>query len=417
MSVERVLYCAAHGGFAGQAVPLGGGAAVSNLLRAEWGRTRPFELELLGPAILGAQAPTGRQLVEFNERQYAAFCEAFRAASTQAVLRHDPRRTAVLVNDISEGPDFQALHAAGFGIVTVYHVDVVAYIAAIYLKGRVAPRRLTRFWDGLRAVRLDRVAPVILRLIFAQQRASLLYSKAVVVPSAGMKEILLDCYPETPEGRIHVVPWGAPPAAAGEDEVTPEALRREFGVPEEARILLCLSRISPEKGQDLLLEALLEAERGGRLPQRPLWLFLCGEAAFMHGQRHMARLRALAGRLRQVKVVFPGYVMGARKRAFFRLADLYVFPSRHESYGLTLMEALSEGLPAVCLEHQGSREVMTPEVGVMLRRADAGALWAAIGGLLEDEPRRRAMSAAAREYAAARPFAMAAKRLAGLLTA
>lgn len=417
MKTERVLYCAAHGGFAGQAVPLGGGAAVSNLLLDEWARTRPFAVELLGPAILGAGAPTGRQLVEFDEGQYADFCERFRAASTQAVLRHDPRTSAVLVNDISEGPDFAALHARGFPIVTVYHVDVVAYIAAIYLKGWMAPRSLTRFWEGLRGLRLDRVAPVILRLIFAQQRASLQYSRAVVVPSAGMKDILLGCYPETPRERIHVLPWGAPPRS-GEEETAragAAALRREFGVPDEARVLLCLSRISPEKGQDLLLEALLEAERRGRLPSGPLWLFLCGEPAFMHGRRHLEHLHRLAARLRRVKVVFPGYVAGLRKRAFFRMADLYVFPSRHESYGLTLMEALSEGVPAVCLEHQGSREVMTPEVGLMLKRPGAAEFWSAIESLLADEPRRAAMAEAATRYAEARPFGLAAERLAGLL--
>ena len=58
----------------------------------------------------------------------------------------------------------------------------------------------------------------------------------------------------------------------------------------------------------------------------------------------------LAARLKRTRVVFPGYVTGERKRAFFALADLYVFPSRHESYGLTLLEALAAGLPAVCLD-------------------------------------------------------------------
>ncbi|WP_321470947.1 glycosyltransferase family 4 protein [uncultured Paludibaculum sp.] len=417
MSIERVVYCAAHGGFGGQAIPLGGGAAVSNLLLEEWGRTRPFELELLSPAILGGGGPSGRELVEFDERQYAAFCESFRAASTQAVLRHDPRTTAVLVNDISEGPDFAALQRAGFRIVTVYHVDVVAYIAAIYLKGRVSPRGLTRFWEVVRSLGLDRVAPVILRLIFAQQRASLVYSHAVVVPSAGMKEILLECYPKTPPERIHVVPWGAPPRHGPPEEaqVAAAALRREFEVPEDARVLLCLSRISPEKGQDVLLEALIEAEQTGRLPREPLWLFLCGEPAFMHGRRHMERLRSLAERLQRVKVVFPGYTMGLRKQAFFQLADLYVFPSRHESYGLTLMEALSEGLPAVCLEHQGSREVMTEAVGVMLKQPSRAELWAAIAGMLDDSERRERMSKAARSYAELRPFSISAGRLAGLL--
>ena len=69
----------------------------------------------------------------------------------------------------------------------------------------------------------------------------------------------------------------------------PEPLRREFGVPHDARVLLTLSRISPEKGQDLLLEALLEWERRDDFPQHPLWLFVCGDAAFMQGQRFLRK--------------------------------------------------------------------------------------------------------------------------------
>jgi len=409
VSVARVLYTAAHGGFDGQAIPLGGGAAVSTLLRDEWSRTRPFDVDLLGPAILGAQAPPGEDLISFNESQYAAFCHRFRDACTAAVLQHDPRHTAVLVNDISEGPDFARVAAAGFRIVTIYHVDVVAYIAAIYLRGRVRPSTLTRAWELLRSFRVDRLPPAILQLIFAQQRASLLSSAAVVVPSSGMKEILLTCYPGTPADRIHVVPWGAPPGAPSDDI----DLRREFGVPPGARVLLCLSRISPEKGQDTLLESLIEWESSASFPGHAVWLFICGEPAFMHGQRQMARLRSLAARLKRIRVVFPGYVTGARKAAFFRLADLYVFPSRHESYGLTLMEALSAGLPAVCLEHQGSRDIMRPEFGAML---PAGApLWPAIAGFLADAERLARMGKAARDYATARPFSASAAEVARLL--
>jgi hypothetical protein len=131
----KVLYLAAHGGFAGQNVPLGGGAAIADALTAEWSRTQPFDLELVTPAILGASAPSARQLVSFRESEYAAFCDSFRQAATREALRHDPASTAILVNDISEGPDFERLARSGFRIFTVYHVDVVAYIASIYLRG------------------------------------------------------------------------------------------------------------------------------------------------------------------------------------------------------------------------------------------------------------------------------------------
>ena len=124
--IRRVLYLAAHGGFAGQSIPLGGGAAVANLLQDAWSETRPFELELIGPQVLDRTAPSGREIVEFNERDYAAFCDRFRHAATREALKYDSRETAILVNDISEGPDFQRLHSAGFRIVTIYHVDVVA---------------------------------------------------------------------------------------------------------------------------------------------------------------------------------------------------------------------------------------------------------------------------------------------------
>jgi len=401
--VNTVLYLAAHGGFAGQRVPLGGGAAVANMLEREWRRSHPFELQMVTPAILGGSAPSARDLVTFDERRYAAFCRAFSQASTAEALRHNPATTSVLVNDISEGPDFAALARAGLRVVTIYHVDVIAYISQIYLRGIVSPRTLTQIWNAVRWL----PAPEILRLIFAQQRASLEHSAAVVVPSSGMKETLLACFPSTPPDRIHVVGWGAPPVdeeATGEDVA---ALRREFNIEDDERVLVTLSRISPEKGQDTLLEALSASRHRIRL-------FICGEPAFMMGEKHFAKLRHLAAKLTRVKVEFPGYVTGRRKQAFFRLADLYVFPSRHESYGLTLMEALRAGAPAVAMAQLGSRDIMRPEFGRLAHsRAELGAL---INQLLDQPGELRAMGAAARAWAGTQDFSIAAAHLASLLT-
>jgi len=412
VSLRKVLYCAAHAGFPVSA-PLGGGAAVARLLEAEWSRARPFELELVTPAILGPGAPSGQQLVSFDERRYAAFCRDFSRASTARILSADPRSAAVLVNDISEAPDFAALARAGFRITTIYHVDVVAYIAAIYLRGLASPGALARLWRGLQKAGAARFAPLILRLIFERQQQSLLYSDAIVVPSSGMKRILLESWPEAREERIHVIPWGAPPPDGGAREEDVDSLRRQYGLRPEERVLLTLSRLSPEKGQDLLLESLLDWERarGNALP--PVRLFICGAPAYMQGQAHLERLRRLAARLRRVRVEFPGHVTGVRKQAFFRLARLFVFASRHESYGLTLMEALAAALPVAALDSEGARDIVQPDFGVLVpRHGSREALWRAIEPLLEDDARRAAMSAAARRYAAARPFSLAARRLA-----
>jgi glycosyltransferase involved in cell wall biosynthesis len=404
--VSRVLYTAAHGGFSAEAVPLGGGAAVFEHLVEEWQRTQPFELQTITPEILGSAAPRGGELVKFGERAYARFSRDFERASTAAILRHDPADTVVLANDVSEGPDFAELGQLGYRVYTIYHVDVVAYVTAIYGRGLIAPETTVRWYRRLR-----RYLPEMAGLVWEKQEASVRHSHGLIVPSEGMREVLLRCYPDCKPEKIHVLPWGNWNPDAPAD---PETLRREFGVPQDARVLLTLSRISPEKGQDLLLDALLEWERRDDFPKNPLWLFVCGDAAFMQGQRFLAKLRERAARLKRTRVVFPGYVTGERKRAFLALADLYVFPSRHESYGLTLLEALAAGLPAVCLDTSGARSVMREEFGALV---PPSGLRAAIATLLADEGGLKAMGAAAREFACRERFSDRAAQLANLLAA
>jgi glycosyltransferase involved in cell wall biosynthesis len=379
---------------------LGGGAAVFEHLVEEWTRTQPFEFETITPAVLGQSAPRGGELVRFGERAYARFCRDFERASTDAILQHDPEETVILANDVSEGPDFAELGRRGYRVYTIYHVDVVAYVAAIYGRGVIAPETTVRWYPRLRGI-----LPEMAKLVWDKQEASVRHSRGLIVPSEGMLEVLLRCYRDCPAGKIHVLPWGN--LNNEEARVDPEPLRREFDVPENARVLLTLSRISPEKGQDLLLEAL-----DGWNPEYPLWLFICGDAAFMQGQRFFKRLRELAARLKHTRVVFPGYVTGERKRAFLALADLYVFPSRHESYGLTLMEALAAGLPAVCLDTAGARSVMREEFGALV---PASGLRAAMAKLLADEGRRTQMGAAAREFAQRERFSDRAAELANII--
>ena len=402
--MPRVLYTAAHGGFSAEAVPLGGGAAVFEHLVEEWKRTQPFELQTITPEILGTSAPSGGDLIKFGERAYARFCREFEEASTAEILRHDPAQTVVLANDISEGPDFAGLDAHGYRVSTIYHVDVVAYVAAIYGHGLIAPETTVR-WHR----RIKRFLPEMAELVWGKQESSVRHSRGLIVPSQGMREVLLRCYPACPREKIHVLPWGNWNADTPAD---PAALRREFGVPGNARVLLALSRISPEKGQDLLLEALIDWERRDDFPEYPLWLFICGDAAFMQGQRFLDKLRVLAARLTRTRVVFPGYVTGDRKRAFLALADLYVFPSRHESYGLTLLEALAAGLPAVCLDTTGARSVMREEFGALV---PASGLRSAIASLLSDEEGLKKMAAAARDFARSQRFSDRAAELAKLI--
>lgn len=398
-----ILYVAAHGGFRDEAVPLGGGAAVFDHLTEEWSRTKPFEFRAITPAIL-ASHPRGGDLVRFSESEYGRFCGEFEHAATEEILRHDPASTAVLANDVSEGPDFRLLASRGYRVYTIYHVDVVAYVSAIYLRGRIAPETTVRWYPRMRAI-----LPRITRLVWEKQEASVRHSRGLIVPSEGMRDVLARCYPGSRE-KIHVLPWGNWNQDSDADAAP---LREEFGIPPDAHVVLTLSRISPEKGQDLLLQAMAEWERRPDFPSRPLYLVLCGDAAFMQGARFLERLQALAAKLKRTRVIFPGYVVGERKRAFFALADLYVFPSRHESYGLTLMEALAAGVPAVCLDHLGARSVMREEFGELARPRE---LAGSIARLLADPHRRKQMSEAARRYARLNRFSVRAAELAAIVS-
>jgi glycosyltransferase involved in cell wall biosynthesis len=386
-----ILYTAAHGGFR-ESVPLGGGAAICDLLVDEWSRTKPFEFKLIRPQV------EAKDIVRFSERDYAKFSREFERTATEEILRHDPKTTTVLANDVSEGPDFAALRA--YKIFTIYHVDVVAYVADIYLRGLIRPETTVKWYPRLRWA-----LPEISKLVWEKQQASVLYSRGLIMPSEGMKEVMLRCYPQSAD-KIHVLPWGVSDVGLG--DAAP--LRREFNVPDNAWVLLTLSRISPEKGQDLLLEKLIEWERSPDYPD--LWLFICGDAAFMQGVRFLERLRSLAAKLKKTRVIFPGYVTGERKRAFFALADLYIFPSRHESYGLTLLEALAAGLPAVCLDHHGARSVMTEEFGAIVEPA---GLMPAIKRLLNEQNLPK-MRVEARLYALKNRFSDQAANLAKLIT-
>ncbi len=382
-----ILYVAAHGGPARESVPLGGGAAVFDHLTEEWTR-KGVEFRAITPRI------AGRDLVRYSEREYARFCRDFEKFATKEILRYDPATTVVLSNDVSEGPDFARL--AGYRIYTIYHVDVVAYVADIYFRGWLSPETTVR-WER----RVRPLMPKIARLIWEKQEASVRYSCGVIVPSERMRDVLARCYPDC-ASKVHVMPWGIWDAGGPRDA---ESLREEFAVPRDARVLLTLSRISPEKGQDVLLESLL-----GWDPK--LWLFICGAPAYMQGERYFEKLRRIAEKFRNMRVVFPGHVTGDRKRAFFSLADLYVFPSRHESYGLTLLEALASGLPAVCLDTAGARSVMRPEFGEIV---EPDGLRGAIERLLANDALRARMSEAARAFASTQRFSETAAKLAALV--
>lgn len=76
-------------------------------------------------------------------------------------------------------------------------------------------------------------------------------------------------------------------------------------------------------------------------------------------------------------VHFLGAKFGEDLAAIYRAADVFVFPSRTDTFGLVMIEALACGTPVAALPVQGPVDVLSPEVGVMdesLGKAIAQAL-------------------------------------------
>jgi glycosyltransferase involved in cell wall biosynthesis len=109
--------------------------------------------------------------------------------------------------------------------------------------------------------------------------------------------------------------------------------------PGRPRTVLCLGRIHPKKGLDLLLRAWAEVEAA-----RPDWrLRIVGPAELGHDRR----LAALGQSLGLTRVSIEGPVFGAEKLAAYRDADLFVLASRNENFALTVAEALAAGTPVI----------------------------------------------------------------------
>jgi glycosyltransferase involved in cell wall biosynthesis len=220
---------------------------------------------------------------------------------------------------------------------------------------------------------------------------------AVVTTSAWTRRILIQ--EGLPAERIHVALPGVDPA-----EPSP-------GGPGGGR-LLAVGAVVPHKGQDLLLDAL------GRIAGLDWTCTIVGpldrEPAFVTALREGAA--ALGGRVR-----LTGPLAGAELAAAYRSADLLVLPSRTETFGLVVLEALAAGLPVIGFQVGGVPEALGrggQAAGVLVPAGDPAALAATLQRWLSDGAlRRRLRGAAASVRTSLRGWDDTARTVAGVLAA
>jgi glycosyltransferase involved in cell wall biosynthesis len=95
---------------------------------------------------------------------------------------------------------------------------------------------------------------------------------------------------------------------------------------------------------------------------------------------------------------FPGVLAGERLARAYASLDLFAFPSRSETFGLAVLEAMASGVPVVAMAHGGPRFVVEHGISGWLARDEAEFVDAAVM-LARDAARRRRLGAGARARA------------------
>jgi glycosyltransferase involved in cell wall biosynthesis len=413
--MKSLLVVASHSGFNLKQIALGGPASLSDSLIAACLKRPGLQIRVLSSDLLGSQAPRNDDFLGYKPSQYIDFFENFERAVLTEILRYDPREVVILSND---SLCFRKLSEKGYSVFCLHHMNLADFVADVVLHDVVRVETLAALRRFLINSPLRFLVPHALDVVFRNQEESVVHVQGAIVPSEGLKRRFLRLYPELPTGRIHVIPWGSPTDVNDQSLVTNRAdeLRQLYGISRDTFVLITLSRISPEKGHDRLIKALkIWEEEDAGFPAGGICLLICGVAGYRQAIPYEKSLKESAKKLKKVKVIFPGYVHGLEKQAHFRLADLYVFPSRYESYGLTLMEAFRAGLPAVACFNDGTEQLVHEAFGELVpdapERKIPVRLKEAIQRMLADPEARRTKGRQAQSFAEANSFSKTADYL------
>lgn len=218
---------------------------------------------------------------------------------------------------------------------------------------------------------------------------------AVITVSQAAAAEIADLTP-IPADRITVVPNGVEPRPG-----TPAADARalaDLGLAGR-RFVLWVGSLEPRKGVSTLVAAMAELRRRGG--HDDVLTVLAGFTGWMRDDALPAADRATLGdSLRQV-----GRVSEDQLWALYRHAEVLACPSRHEGFGLPVVEAMSQGTPVVASDIPALREVAGG--AAMLVPPAAVAAWAdALGAVIDDSGLRARLAADGR--ARSRGFSTAA---------
>lgn len=344
-------------------------------------------------AVIGPLEFPGRQggMTRHIEEVYA--CLAARG--------HD---VTVFCQRAFEGHEYRGMRVREVPAIPASPWDRVSYAALASLRAAASGADLVHYhsysnsgWSFVPWLARKRVAMTVHRLEWLDEKWGRA-ERGVLRASAWITHRVASTFiavsPEFEEFLHAHVPAGRPVVRIPNGVTIPDDLDEDaperFGLQPDG-YLLAVSRLVPEKGLDVLLDALDElATRPG---PAPLPVAVAGEArqGSGYGAGLAARVEASPVPVRLLGVQPAPVVHG-----LYRGARALVAPSRREGNPLTVIEAMAHGVCVVATDIPPHRELLG-DAGLLVPVDDAAALAEALRSVTADPDRARALGAAARE--------------------
>lgn len=137
-----------------------------------------------------------------------------------------------------------------------------------------------------------------------------------------------------------------------------------MGIPLTATVLLSVGEINKNKNHAICIKAL------AKLHLSNVYYVICGSGPLLQRNQQLARQLGIAQ-----QVIFAGYRQDVAD--FYKMADLFLFPSRREGLSLALMEAMANGLSVICSDIRGNRDLIQNQRGGCLVPANEVKQWQA----------------------------------------
>ena len=191
-----------------------------------------------------------------------------------------------------------------------------------------------------------------------------------------------------PEQQIVLAPsavdneWWSTQAA----QVDEKSVRQQWGIPEDAPVVLFCAKLQPWKRPQDILQAFAKANVPGT------YLLFAGDGSLRRELEAEAEALNVLERVR-----FLGFVNQSQLPAVYRCADLFVLPSEYEPFGLVVNEAMLCRCPVVVSDRIGARYdlIREGETGLVYSCGNVDALAAILQNVLPNRVRLRQMGEAA----------------------